>query len=57
MQNYQGWPSTKSFSKIKNKLTSKGKGLNVSVDRCTAGLGTWRAAEVNKEDKERERES
>lgn len=23
---------------------------------CTAGWGTWRAAEVNKEDKERERE-
>lgn len=30
--------------------------MNVSVDRCTAGPGTWRAAEVNKEDKERERE-
>lgn len=25
----------------------------MSIDRCTAGRGTWRAAEVNKEDKER----
>lgn len=40
-------------NKNKIKLTFKGKGLIMSIDRCTAGRGTWRAAEVNKEDKER----
>lgn len=41
----------KKFQKI-NSL--KGEGLNVTVERCTAGWVTWRAAKVNKEDKERE---
>ncbi len=39
---------------------SRVKGLHVGIERCTAEQGVWRAAEVNKEDKEKrevERES
>lgn len=39
-----------------NKLTFKGKELNVSIERYTAEQGTWRAAEADKQDRERERE-
>lgn len=41
---------------FRERKSFKGKGLHVSVERCTARWVTWRAAEVNKEDKEREGE-
>lgn len=44
-------PQTKGQTKSFRK---EGKRLNVDVQRCAARWVTWRAAEVNEEDKERE---